>query len=183
MKLQLPGISIVYLYQYKCKNKPHASGYSFHKISPESDNEIKEAYKFYSEELCRKRWLHNSELSCFKNERNIPCSFAWTKIGKKHFIGELNKNLSFKKQNLCIYDCITPITFRGLGYYSGLINHLSNLSQNPVFIYALASNKASNKGIKKAGFLLTHKMLRIFGWVFVFKILDLSNKFYVEKRD
>ncbi len=184
MKLRLPRISIVYLYQHRDESKSYELGYSVHRISPDNDKDIEEVYKLYSEEVCRKRWLDNSELFCLKNEKNVPCSFAWIKIGKKHFIGEINKFLSFKKQNLCIYDCITPKVFRGLGYYPNLINHLSSFySEIPVFIYAIASNKASNKGIKKAGFILTHKMVRILGCVFIFEILDLRNKFSHEKTD
>lgn len=67
-----------------------------------------------------------------------------------------------------IYDCWTPDNMRGHGYYPDVIRQLTNslLQDYPeAWIYCLADNHASRRGIEKAGFNFQGELdrIRIFG--------------------
>jgi len=184
LTIRVPFVSVIYFYLFDLKGKKSVGmSFSIQKISQDDQDMLEELYKLYPEVLCFKRWSENSELFCLINQNKIPCSYGWININRKHYMGEIDKNIVFKTETVFIYDCITPVTFRGLGYYPSLIRQLSILySQYSVFIYTLSNNIASQKGIKKAGFVETHRMVRVATRVFLFKNFNSGQKFYIERR-
>lgn len=96
---------------------------------------------------------------------------AWTglrnQIAPDYEIGP-DAALPLDTHSAVIYDCWTPESARGRGYYPQVLRHLTAelLKHVPeVWIYCLATNHASRRGIEKAGFkhFATLSRIRIFG--------------------
>jgi len=86
----------------------------------------------------------------------IPVHFAWVTDFEGFDIAELKTRLvSPANHAKLIFDCWTPGTLRGRGHYSQVISSLAadlhEQHQKP-WIFGAASNGASLKGIRKAGF-------------------------------
>jgi CelD/BcsL family acetyltransferase involved in cellulose biosynthesis len=85
-----------------------------------------------------------------------PVHFAWVTDFEGFDIAELRTRLVSPANNAkLIFDCWTPGTLRGRGYYSqtisGLAADLHQQHQKP-WIFGAAANGATLKGIRKAGF-------------------------------
>ena len=179
--MKIPGITTILLYHFV--GKEHVSLDESIKLFIPSDLvNNKWILEYFPGNICDKRWQDGNKLFYLVNKDGIPCSFAWFKNDSKHFVGELNKTLIFPYKVNCFFDCITPIKYRGQGYYPTLINKLSMKELiYPNIIYASSSNRASNKGILKAKFELTHRIFRFLDFV---KITGLNNSginFYAKK--
>lgn len=170
--MKIPGITTILLYHFI--GKEHVLRDENVKLFMPSDlTDNKWILEYFPENICDKRWQHGNKLFYLVNKDGIPCSFAWFKNDSKHFVGELNKTLIFPYKVNCFFDCITPVKYRGQGYYPTLIHQLSMLhNEPPIIIYASSTNRPSNRGILKAGFELTHKFFRLFSWT---SIKDLKN--------
>ena len=85
-----------------------------------------------------------------------PVHFAWVTDFEGFDISELKTRLVSPAKNAkLIFDCWTPETLRGRGYYSetisGLAADLHERCHQP-WIFGAAPNRATVKGIRKAGF-------------------------------
>jgi len=133
-------------------------------------------YSYFSEALCSKRFKDGCRLYYLLDDEGEPCSFAWFKKGMHHFVGEINRTIIYPMVVNCIFDCITPVVYRGKGYYPRLIKLIVNeQSEYATIIYASTSNIPSNKGILKSGFIPTHKILRFFQIINITAV-DKKNK-------
>ena len=170
--IKIPGSTTILLYQFNKKEKmmPDESIKMF-TSSDLSDN--KWILEYFPETLCTKRWNNGSELFYLIDKEGTPCSFVWSKNNTEHFFGEFNRKLIFPRKVNFLYDAITPVKYRGKGYYPTLLHKTSIVNNDYISIgYAAPSNIASNKGIVKAGFELTHKIFRVLNFV---KITNLNN--------
>jgi RimJ/RimL family protein N-acetyltransferase len=96
---------------------------------------------------------------------------AW--FGKREEIRpdyELGEDCVFplSASSAVIYDCWTPESARGLGYYPKTLQKLSSIllqQYDHLWIYCLIENHASRRGIEKAGFTLAAELkgLRVLG--------------------
>jgi hypothetical protein len=78
-------------------------------------------------------------------------------ITASYEIGEELK-IPARMPSIVIYDCWTPEKARGQGAYKTILNLISSDPKTDYWIYCLSTNKASEKGILKAGFKASHVM-------------------------
>lgn len=87
----------------------------------------------------------------FKN--NIVTT-GWMMQGTKWHVTEIGKEIDIKNKIL-LYDFFTSKKFRNRGFYSKILKLIKNLDTNKKFwIYCLANNHSSKKGIEKSNFNL-----------------------------
>jgi hypothetical protein len=83
---------------------------------------------------------------------------SWVTHQKSVLITEIGEFLKLEDGEGCIFDCNTLQGFRGRGAYSETLSHISEVKKKAgyesLYIYTLASNVSSIKGIENAGFEL-----------------------------
>jgi hypothetical protein len=114
--------------------------------------------KFYQEEIeltMQKRFYYLSKMEEGKvipyaifDEHSKVLSIAWKKLPNE-FETPANQTLN---NPIVIIDCFTSKKHRGKGFYHQLIQYIAMQHQGDVLIYTNDWNKASQKGISKAGF-------------------------------
>lgn len=91
-------------------------------------------------------------------------SFGWAKPSRSFHVGELGGVVELSAVALWIWACYTPPQFRGRGHYPTLLEGIRCLTREAnTVIYCLSSNRASRRGIEKAGFgesfsLVSHRL-------------------------
>src|SRR5215472_544334 len=88
---------------------------------------------------------------------HVPVHFCWVTEFEGFQMDELSRTLKAPcSEALMIFDCFTPPTIRGHGFFpaaiSILAHHLHALRKSP-WIFAAATNVASRRGVEKAGFV------------------------------
>ncbi|WP_018611706.1 GNAT family N-acetyltransferase [Segetibacter koreensis] len=99
--------------------------------------------------------LANNNLAFVAYINDEPASFGWMAMGKAK-IGELNHEFALPHNHGYLWNFRTLVAFRGLGIYAALLQHI--IRYNPAetshyWIIHAPENKASLKGIAKAGFI------------------------------
>lgn len=100
------------------------------------------------------RRLANDHLAFVAYLNDSPASFGWMARGKA-LIGELNHELILPLGNRYLWNFRTMEAFRGLGIYPALLQYIIQYEigrAHRFWIIHAPENKASLKGIKKAGF-------------------------------
>jgi hypothetical protein len=90
------------------------------------------------------------------DEKDIPVHFCWVTAFEKFHLKELNREMSAPTpDSQLIFDCWTPVSARGHGYYPATISKIAgDLSASArVWIFASAASGQSLRGIRKAGFV------------------------------
>ncbi len=85
---------------------------------------------------------------------NQPAAFGWVALNKAR-IGELNHEFKLPPKHGYLWNFRTLVEFRGLGIYPHLLHYILNWGQphmDCLWIMHAPENKASEKGIRKAGF-------------------------------
>ena len=98
-----------------------------------------------------------------------PLHFCWTSPFDGFFIDELGQRLIASPAESMIFDCWTPRSSRGHGHYATaitLLAHQLKAQQKIPWIFSAETNKASVRGISKAGFVHRFSMVRrkMFTW-------------------
>ena len=98
------------------------------------------------------------------NSAGTPVHFAWTTAFNGFFLAELNVRVEAPcPEAVLLFDCWTPVSVRGHGYYVraiGLIaNQVRSAGKQP-WIFSAATNTASVRGIEKAGFARRYSLVR-----------------------
>lgn len=104
--------------------------------------------------------LANDHLAFVAYMRNQPAAFGWMARGKAT-IGELNHTLILPHRNRYLWNFRTLADYRGLGIYPALLQHMIRHESNKAsrfWIIHAPENKASLKGIQKAGFQYVGKL-------------------------
>lgn len=84
----------------------------------------------------------------------VPKSFAWARVTKGHWITEVRAGAHANSEVGWIVHCVTPRAHRGCGYYPRLIREVAaRLTAEECYIYCTPRNRASRRGIEKAGFV------------------------------
>jgi CelD/BcsL family acetyltransferase involved in cellulose biosynthesis len=90
--------------------------------------------------------------------------FAWVTAFDGFFLSELNAKVEAPSSNcLMIFDCWTPISQRGHGYYGKTVSLLGSLMEHKskrAWIFSAAENRASIRGLQKAGFQRRYSLVR-----------------------
>ncbi|MEP6644683.1 MAG: GNAT family N-acetyltransferase [Acidobacteriaceae bacterium] len=99
-----------------------------------------------------------------------PVHFCWVAPFEGFHLAELDIKLRSPSANaVLIFDCWTPVAFRGLGYYGCAVGQLSHQlikeGQKP-WIFSAAENKSSLVSLDKSAFRRGHSLVRrtILGW-------------------
>lgn len=96
--------------------------------------------------------FQNGHLFCCLIKDKKMAAYGWVNPNSTHFLGELSLNMQLEKQTEVLYDFYTFPNFRGKGLYPQLLKNINHRNSNPKIIYVLKENKASIRGIEKAGF-------------------------------
>jgi CelD/BcsL family acetyltransferase involved in cellulose biosynthesis len=86
----------------------------------------------------------------------MPVHFCWVRQAEGFEMAELDRILHVPSdQAVLIFDCFTPVSARGHGFFTEAIaalgDHLRSQGRHP-WIFGAAKNQASRRGIEKAGF-------------------------------
>lgn len=113
------------------------------------EKEILNYFKSYKSK--KKRFKENCVFITLSLENNLVSS-GWLYRGKKWKITEINYTLNTSNK-FVIFDFITPIKFRGRGFYTKLLKLIRcKFKKQNILIYVLSTNKISRKAIIKSGF-------------------------------
>jgi len=89
------------------------------------------------------------------NADGIPIHFCWVDRFEGFHMAELNFKLEGASSDaVVLFDCWTPVSQRGSGYYGAAIQLVSEHFQkqeNSVWIFSAAANTPSIRGLEKAG--------------------------------
>ncbi len=95
---------------------------------------------------------------------------AWATAFDEFFLSELNAKVDGPSAGcVMIFDCWTPVSARGHGYYGRTVSLIAkrvrDKGESP-WIFSAASNVASIRGLEKAGFQKRYSLVRqrAFGW-------------------
>jgi len=96
--------------------------------------------------------------------------FAWVTAFDKFFLAELNAKVDGPSAGcVMIFDCFTPISARGHGYYGQTLSlvakRIRDKEKSP-WIFSANTNVSSLRGLEKAGFQKRYSLVRqrVLGW-------------------
>jgi GNAT superfamily N-acetyltransferase len=120
--------------------------------------------------------LANDNIAYVAYIKNIPAAFGWVARGKAT-IGELAHEMVLPIGNRYLWNFRTLEAFRGLGIYPALLQYITRqekVAANRFWIIHAPENKASLKGIKKAGFHYVGRLYSNKGYATI-ESTDLSH--------
>ena len=125
---------------------------SFEKISS------KKIQYFLKKNNLIKNFTNGNKLLALK-KKNSFVALGWKNNTSSYWkISEIDKYVFFKKK-IILFNFFVFKKYRQKGYYSKMLSLIKNLNTKKKFIiYALDSNKISNKGIIKADFKLLKRI-------------------------
>ena len=108
-----------------------------------------------------KNFTQGSKLLVLKKNNSLV-ALGWKNNTISHWnISEIEKHVFFKRK-IILFNFWVFKKYREKGYYSKMLYLIKNLNTKKKFIiYALDSNKISNKGIKKANFKLINQISKL----------------------
>ena len=113
---------------------------------------------------------------------STPVHFCWTAPFQGFVMDELSVRLTAPSEGaIMIFDCWTPQSFRGHGYYGLAISLLARRilaqGQQP-WIFSARTNESSVRGIVKAGFLYRYSMVarKTMGWRTVERVGSIQGQ-------
>jgi CelD/BcsL family acetyltransferase involved in cellulose biosynthesis len=116
--------------------------------------------------------LHDGSAKGFGliDAKGVLLHFAWVTAFEKFFLAELNAKVDGPSAGcIMIFDCWTPVSARGHGYYaqtvSRIAQRLRDKGETP-WIFSAASNVPSVRGLERAGFQRRYSLVRqqVLGW-------------------
>lgn len=118
-----------------------------------SDDEETLAYLFRA---ARRLHANSSKGFALTDAAGVPLHFSWVAEFDGFFMSELHHILSAPSpQAILLFECWTPVSVRGHGYYGEAISRLASqlrASGKTPWIFSSAANLASLHGVKKTGF-------------------------------
>jgi CelD/BcsL family acetyltransferase involved in cellulose biosynthesis len=99
-----------------------------------------------------------------------PVHFAWATGFDGFFLSELNASVRAPSEEcVMLFDCWTPTTVRGRGYYGTAISQIAELLRergSQPWIFSAASNQPSLRGLQAVGFQRRYSLTRrsVLGW-------------------
>lgn len=112
-----------------------------------------ETFPWRSDAGASVRFSGGSQLFALREAGRLV-SYGWVTRSPRILVGELGGWVELDQPVRWIWDCVTPETHRGRGYYPQLIRELVTRggAVTPV-IYCTRENTSSQRGIEKAGFV------------------------------
>jgi hypothetical protein len=132
--------------------------YFFKSFSNIKSKTIKEYFHEFKEKKERFKKGQYFLVLCYKNKL---VSSGWINAGKSWLIAEIDRKIKLLNQ-IVIFDFITSADERRRGHYTKLLKIIRNKFGNKyILIYALSSNKSSQKAIIKSGFKYGRRLYKI----------------------
>ena len=116
--------------------------------------------------------LRDANAECFGlvDAKGALLHFAWVAAFDGFFLAELNAKVDGPSPGcVMIFDCWTPVSERGHGYYGQTVSliakRMREIGKRP-WIFSAASNISSIQGLQKAGFHRRYSLVRqrLLGW-------------------
>ena len=110
--------------------------------------------------------LRDGSAECFGlvDTKGALLHFSWVTAFDRFFLAELNAKVDGPSPGcVMIFDCWTPLSARGHGYYGQTVSRIAKRMRNKgkiPWIFSAASNVASIQGLKKAGFQRRYSLVR-----------------------
>ncbi len=114
----------------------------------------------YDAILYEHRFRQSNVFCCFEDQGNVV-AYGWINPNKRHYLGELDLEMKWKKEIAVLYDFFTAEAHRGQGLYPSLLQKMCLRNRTPKLIYAFGTNVSSIRGIEKAGF---HRLGKLRGF-------------------
>ncbi|MGO9088653.1 MAG: GNAT family N-acetyltransferase [Candidatus Sulfotelmatobacter sp.] len=161
--------SEVFFCEWSGSDLPDAKGL---KLQALSLNELASATVHYADDpetltyLMRAagRWGGNAEGFGVVDQAGVFLHFAWVTAFDGFFLSEVNAKVDAPSPDcVMLFDCWTPPAARGNGYYGQTVALVAKLMQKKgkkPWIFSAASNIASTRGLKKAGFQQRYSLVR-----------------------
>jgi hypothetical protein len=93
-----------------------------------------------------------------------PLHLAWLTRFEGFFLSELSAKVDASSPNdVMLFDCWTPVTLRGRGYYAQAIELIADRAEGAgkrAWIFSAVSNVASVRGLAKSGFQKRYSLYR-----------------------
>jgi CelD/BcsL family acetyltransferase involved in cellulose biosynthesis len=112
----------------------------------------------------------NAECFGLVDAKGAVLHFAWMTAFDRFFLAELNSKVDGPSAGcVMIFDCWTPVSARGHGYYGETVSRIAkrmrDTGKSP-WIFSAASNVVSMQGLDKAGFHRRYSLVRqrLPGW-------------------
>ncbi len=109
----------------------------------------------------------------------VPLHFCWVAPVDGFFMSELNHTLNSSwPEAVLLFDCWTPSSVRGRGYYAQAISLVATelqASGKRPWIFSAAANRASLRGVARAGFVNRFSLLRKRAW-FIPRVVALRPR-------
>jgi CelD/BcsL family acetyltransferase involved in cellulose biosynthesis len=106
----------------------------------------------------------NAEGFCLVDAKGAPLHFAWVTAFDRFFLAELNAEVDGPSRGCAmIFDCWTPVSARGHGYYGQTVSRIARRVRDKgecPWIFSVAGNVASIRGLEKAGFQKRYSQVR-----------------------
>lgn len=112
-----------------------------------------------------KKRIANDNIAFVAYIHQVPAAFGWMARGKA-FIGELKHEIILPLRNRYLWNFRTVDAFRGLGIYTALLQYIISFEMeraDTFWIIHAPENKASLKGIRKAGFTFVGQLYTLWG--------------------
>ncbi len=110
----------------------------------------------YLSRAVRRLGMKSSQGFALTDAEGVPVHFVWAGQFEGFFMSELWHKLKSPSANaVLLFDCWTPVSVRGCGYYGQAIANVASTlraSGKSPWIFSSAANLASLQGVKKTGF-------------------------------
>ena len=102
-----------------------------------------------------KNRFRKGDFCCVSIYNNEIVSYCWIAI-QRAYIGEIDKNIHMKSNEIYMYDAFTKPEFRGNNLFPSILTTILDFGRQKGYqkglIFTLSSNNSSITAIKKAGF-------------------------------
>jgi CelD/BcsL family acetyltransferase involved in cellulose biosynthesis len=158
---------------------PDSSGSSSVTLAPLDLNQLASAASQYVDDQSTLAYLlrsasrlenGNSQGFGLVDGKGALLHFAWVTAFDGFFLSELNAKVDGPSAGcVMLFDCWTPVSARGHGYYGQTVSRIARRIQEKgksPWIFSAASNVASIRGLEKAGFRRRYSLVRqrVLGW-------------------
>ena len=154
-------ISVDIYYSYKKKKYKLPKNFKFYYFKSFSNIKLKTIKEYFYEFKQKKKRFKKGQYFLVLSYNNKLVSSGWINAGKSWLITEIDREIKLSDQKV-IFDFITPYKERRKGHYTKLLKIIrSRLGNKSILIYALSSNRSSQKAIVKAGFKHNKRLFKI----------------------
>lgn len=144
-------------------------GAEYYLLNPETRAEVESLTSLMGEEVVNARF-DQGEVCGVAWFNSAVVSYCWVAFQQAK-VGEINRIIKLRRNELYLYDAFTLPHYRGKGLFPALLIAILGLARSQGYsralIFSLRENRPSVIGIEKAGFRLLQS-------IYFFRFLDLT---------